>query len=139
MRLAALILVLSLLAGCSMAEIRQVALGLSVDDVRNSKHKQVLNFDMSGPDCMVKIKDALIGMKAIVREDADKHFIYADNFQKAFRSTIDTTQVGIVVTWLKPNKCQVDIASHNIDLAIFVSKKLSEKLNPKTEVQETKK
>ena len=115
-----------------MAEIRQVALGLSVDDVRNSKHKQVLNFDMSGPDCMVKIKDALIGMKAIVREDAGKHFIYADNLQKAFRSTIDTTQVGIVVTWLEKNKCQVEVASNNIDLAIFVARKLDEKLKEST-------
>ncbi len=124
------LLILVLLAGCSLKSIRQGWLGYSINDVKSSKQKQVQNFDMSGPDCVNKIKDILTSMGAIVREDRKKHYIYADNFQKVFRSTIDTTQVGIVVTWLEPNKCQVEIASDNTDLAVFLSKEITKKLKP---------
>lgn len=118
-----------------MTQVRREFLGYSANDVKTSKNKQVLTLDMAGPDCVAKIKDALKEMKAVVREDTKEHFIYADNFQKAFRSTIDTTQVGIVVTWLEKNKCRVETASDNIDLAIFVSKEIDKKIKPAAESQ----
>lgn len=136
MKLIIPLLILSLLCGCTAAQVRQEFLGMSAEDVRSDKNKQVIAFNMSGPDCVSKIKDALTDMKAIVREDTKNHYIYADNFQKAFRSTINTTQVGIVVTWLEPDKCQAEIASHNLDLAVFVSKELTKRLSPKKETQE---
>jgi hypothetical protein len=138
-RMIPILITLALLTGCTMAQVKQEFLGLSADDVKADKNRQIITFNMSGPDCVTKIKDTLASMKAIVREDKDNHYIYADNFQKAFRSTIDTTQVGIVVIWLEPEKCRVETASHNIDLAVFVSKELSKKLNFKAEPQAVKK
>lgn len=135
MKWAALLLILSLSAGCSIAQVRQEFIGLSINDVKTSKNKQIQSFDMSSSECINKIKEALNEMKAIVREDKKKQFITADNLQKAFRSAIDTTQVGILVTSTKPNKCEVEIASGNIDLAVFVSKKLAKKLKPELEAQ----
>lgn len=132
------LLILVLLAGCSLKSIRQEFLGYSAGDVKSSKNKQVQTFDMSGPDCVNKIKDVLTSMGAIIREDRKKHYIYANNFQKVFRSTIDTTQVGIVVTWLEPNKCQVEIASDNTDLAAFLSKEITKKLKPEPEPTATR-
>lgn len=126
----ALFLTSCVLTGCSMKQLRQEIVGYSMDDVRNSKNKQVLVVAMNGPDCMAKIKEVLTSMQAIVREDAGWHYIYADNLQHAFRPAIDTTQVGIVVTWLEQNKSQLEIASENKDLAVFVAKELSKKLKP---------
>ena len=114
-----------------MAEVRQEFVGLSVSDVRNSKTRQTQQYDISSGECIAKIKEVLSEMKTIVRENRRKNFIYADNFQKAFKSCIDTTQVGIVVTPWEKNKSQVDVASANNDLAAFVSKKISEKIKPK--------
>lgn len=131
----ALLLILSLLAGCSIARVRQEFIGLSINDVKTSKNKQIQSFEMSSSECINKIKDALSEMKAIVREDKKKQFITADNLQKAFRSAIDTTQVGILVTSTKPNRCEAAIASGNIDLAVFVSKELAKKLKPQPQDQ----
>jgi hypothetical protein len=69
-------------------------------------------------------------MDAIVRENRHNGFIVADNLQKVFRPAINTTQVGIVVTAWKSGKTQVDVASENTDLAIFVSKKIRDRLVP---------
>lgn len=129
------LLILFLLAGCSVAQVRQEFIGLSINDVKTSKNKQAQSFEMGSSECINKIKDALNEMKAIVREDKKKQFITADNLQKAFRSTIDTTQVGILVTSTNPDKCEVEIASGNIDLAVFVSKELAKKLKPEPETQ----
>lgn len=144
MRWIAVVLVLCLLmTGCSMTQMRQGFTGYTANDVKDAKNKQVITVDISGPDCIKKIKDILTFMKAIVREDAKSHYIYADNLQKAFRSTVDTTQVGILVTWLEPDKCRIETASENNDLAVFVSKELEKKLKstaaPAAEVQEEKK
>ena len=123
-------LLLVSLCGCSATQVRQEFLGYSINDVKNSKTKQVQNFDMSTVDCIAKIKDVLGDMKAIVREDEANQYILADNFQGVFRSTIDTTQVGILVTSISEGKCRVEIASGNIDLAAFVAKEIAIKDRP---------
>lgn len=138
MRWVAVLLVV-LLCGCSAAQLRQEILGYSMDDVKNSKTKQVQNFDMSASDCIVKIKDVLKDMQAIVREDRRNQYILADNFQGVFRSTIDTTQVGILVTSTDKGKCTVEVASSNIDLALFVAKEIAIKDRPKKGIIFTKK
>ena len=127
--LAALLLVG--LCGCSATQVRQEFVGYSINDVKNSRTKQVQDFDMSASDCIAKIKDVLKDMGAIVREDVRNQYILADNFQKVFRSTIDTTQVGILVTSTPEGKCRVEIASGNIDLAAFVAKEIAIKDRPK--------
>ena len=114
-----------------MAQVRQEFLGYSMDDVRNSKTKQAQDFDMSSADCIAKIKDVLADMEAIVREDSRNQYMVADNFQKVFRSTIDTTQVGILVTSVSESKCRVETASGNVDLAAFVAKEIAIKDRPK--------
>jgi hypothetical protein len=114
-----------------MTQVRQVFLGYSIDDVKNSKSKHVQDFDMSANDCIVKIKDVLNDMGAIVREDEKNGYILADNFEGVFRSTIDTTQVGIIVTPIDEGKCQVELASCNLDLAAFVAKEIAIKDRPK--------
>ena len=119
------------LCGCSAAQVRQEFVGYSMDDVKNSRNKQVQDFDMSAADCIAKIKDVLKDMGAIVREDVRNQYILADNFQNVFRSTIDTTQVGILVTSTSESKCRVEIASGNIDLAAFVANEISIKDRPK--------
>ena len=133
MRLMIALLGLSILCGCSATQVRQVFVGYSIDDVKNSKNKRVQSFDMSASDCVDKIENVLKKMDAVVRENGSKQFILADNFQKAFRSSIDTTQVGIIVTPKEKNKCDVEIASSNIDLAVFVSNEISKKLKPNKE------
>jgi hypothetical protein len=125
---AALILTL---CGCTAAQVRQEFIGYSMNDVKASSNKQVQDFDMSSADCIVKIKDVLNDMGAIAREDERNQYIVADNFQKVFRSTIDTTQVGILVTSVSAGKCRVDIASGNIDLAAFVAREIAIKDRPK--------
>jgi len=126
-----IVLVLILfLSGCSMAQLRQEFIGLSISDVKNSRSRQTQQYELPADECVTKIKEALSDLGAIVREDKKQKFMVADNFQKVFRSSIDTTQVGIVVTAWEANKSQVDVASGNIDLAAFVSKKISEKLKP---------
>ncbi|MCX5668335.1 MAG: hypothetical protein NTY34_08570 [Candidatus Omnitrophica bacterium] len=129
-RLIAMLLVLGL-CGCSAAQVRQEFVGYSMNDVKNSKTKQVQDFDMSSTDCIAKIKDVLKDMGVIAREDTRNQYIVADNFQKVFRSTIDTTQVGILVTSTSEDKCRVEIASGNIDLAVFVAKEIAIKDRPK--------
>lgn len=130
MKLIAIALVL-FLCGCSAAQLRQEFIGYSMNDVKNSKDKQVLNFDMSAGDCIAKIKDVLKDMGAIAREDKRNQYIVADDFQGVFRSTIDTTQVGILVISTSEDKCRVEIASSNIDLAVFVAKEIAIKDRPK--------
>ena len=126
------------LCGCSAVQMRQEFIGYSVDDVKNSKTKQVQDFDMSTSDCIVKIKDILKDMGAIVREDERDQYIRADNFQGVFRSSIDTTQVGILVTSISEGKCRVEIASGNIDLAAFVAKEITIKISSKKDTVLTK-
>ena len=130
MRLISIALIL-FLCGCSATQVRQEFLGYSMNDVKDSKYKQVRNFDMNSTDCITKIKDVLWDMGSVVREDERNQYILADNFQGVFRSTIDTTQVGILVTSTAENKCQVEIASGNIDLAVFVAKEIAIKDRPK--------
>jgi len=125
------VLLLVGLCGCSAKQLRQEFIGYSINDVKNSKTKQVQDFDMSASDCIAKIKDVLKDMAATVREDRRNRYIVADNFQKVFRSTIDTTQVGILVTSTDKGKCRVEIASGNIDLAAFVAKEIAIKDRPK--------
>ena len=138
MRLIAIALILSL-CGCSAAQVRQEFAGYSMNDVKNSRNKQVRDFDMSASDCIAKIKDVLKDMKAIVREDEKNQYILADNFQNVFRSTIDTTQVGILVTSTGVGKSRVEIASGNIDLVAFVSNEISIKDRPKSVFLDTSK
>lgn len=129
------VLLVMFLCGCSGAQIRQEFIGLSVSDVKNSKTRQTQQYDISSVECINKIKEVLSEMQAIVREDKKNQFIVADNFQEAFRSSINTTQVGIIVTSWETNKSQVDVASGNSDLAVFVSKKISERIKPVKESQ----
>jgi len=119
------------LCGCSAAQVRQEFVGYSMNDVKNSKTKQVQDFDMSSNDCIAKIKDILKDMRSIVREDERNQYIVADNFQEVFRSTIDTTQVGILVTSVSEGKSRVEIASGNIALSEFVAKEIAIKDRPK--------
>jgi hypothetical protein len=119
------VLLAVLLCGCSAKQVRQEFVGYSMNDVRASKTKQVRNFNISADACTARIKDVLNDMQAIAREDAGNRYIVADNFQKVFRSTIDTTQVGILVTPVAENKCHVEVASGNIDLAAYVAKEIS--------------
>ena len=119
------------LCGCSATQVRQEFIGYSMNDVKNSKTKQVQDFDMSTADCIAKIKNVLRDMGARVREDGRNQYIVADNFQRVFRSTIDTTQVGILVTSAPEGKCRVEIASGNIDLAAFVAREIAIKIGPK--------
>jgi len=102
-----------------------------MDDVKNSKTKHVQIFDMKPSDCIVKIKGVLKDMGAIVREDERNQYIVADNFQNVFRSSIDTTQVGILAASTPEGKCRVEIASGNADLAAFVAKEIAIKDRPK--------
>lgn len=132
MRLLCILLVLSL-CGCSATQLRQEFIGYSMNDVINSKSKQVQKFGIGSADCIEKIKASLARMQAIVREDAEGQYLLVDNLQHAFRSTIDTTQVGIVITADGADKCLVEIASNNPDLAVFVSKEISKDLNPEPE------
>ncbi|MCX5666292.1 MAG: hypothetical protein NT036_04525 [Candidatus Omnitrophica bacterium] len=130
MRWVAIVLVV-LLCGCSATQVRQEFLGYSMNDVKNSRNKQMRDFDMSSTDCIAKIKDVLQDMQAIAREDETNQYIVADNFQGVFRSTIDTTQVGILVTSVSDNRCRVEVASENIDLAAFVANEIAIKERPK--------
>jgi hypothetical protein len=131
-RLIAVLLLVGI-CGCSGAQLRQEFLGISIADVKNSKTRQTQQYDISNEECLTKIRQVLDKMKAIVREDKKNKFLLVDNLQKAFRSSIDTTQVGILVTSWEANKSQVDVASDNTDLAIFVSKKILEKIRPTKE------
>ena len=130
MRLIAIALILSL-CGCSATQVRQEFVGYSMNDVKNSKAKQVRDFEGSASACIAKIKDVLKDMGATVREDERNQYIVADNFQKVFRSTIDTTQVGILVTSAPEGGCRAEIASGNIDLAAFVADEIAIKDRPK--------
>jgi len=123
-------LLLVSLCGCTMAQLRQEFIGISISDVKNSKNRQTQQYDMPADKCLARIREALADMKATVREDKKNKFIVADTLNKAFRSSIDTTQVGILVTAWEANKSQIDVASGNADLAAFVSRKILEKIKP---------
>lgn len=102
---------------------------MSIEDVKTDKHKQTADFNMSAVTCVDKIKGAINDMRAVVTsEDEKRYYMIADNFQNVFRSSIDTTQVGILVTPTAPDKCRVEVASGNIDLAVFVLKELVKKI-----------
>jgi len=124
------ILLVLCLCGCSITQVRQEFIGLTASDVKDSKTKQTEQYDISSDKCLAEIREVLKKMDAIVRENRRKKFIVADNFQNAFPSCIDTTQVGILVTPLQADKTQVDVASGNVDLAIFVSKRILNKIKP---------
>ena len=108
---------------------------MSIADVKNSKTRQTQQYDISSEECLTKIRQALADTKAIVREDKKNKFMLVDNLQKSFHSSVDTTQVGILVTPWEANKSQVDVASGNTDLAIFVSKKISDHIKPVKEAE----
>ena len=130
MKWISVVLILAL-CGCSAKQLRQEFIGYSMNDVKSSKNKHVQNFDMSSADCIAMIKDILKDMQAIVREDKRNQYIVADNFQGVFRSTIDTTQVGILVVSTGESKCRVEIASGNLDLAEFVANEIAIPNRPK--------
>lgn len=132
------VLLLVGLCGCSAAQLKQEFIGYFASDVKASKNKQTQSFDMSASDCITKVKDVLKIMGAVVRENRRRQYLTADNFQNAFRSAIDTTPVGILVTSTTANKCRVEIASNNPSLAVFVSGVISKKLNPRPEEETTK-
>lgn len=127
MRLAAIVLAVFLLSGCSFAQMRQEFLGYSISDVKTCKHKQSYYMNMDSRKCLASIKERLERMGAIVRMSKRKRFIVASNFQAVFKPAIDTTQAGILVTPVEKDKCRIDIASANTDLTLLLSKKLSEK------------
>lgn len=136
-KVAAVLLILAL-SGCSMAQMREEFIGYNISDIKNSKTKQTQQYDLTSEECMAGIRAVLKDAQAIARESKDQKSVVADNFQNVFKSCIDTTQVGILITPWENNKSQVDVASGNVDLAAFVSRKISERLKPGKESQTPK-
>lgn len=138
-RLSVAVFLAMFLCGCSSAQMRQEFLGYSIKNVQDSKNKHVTTYNMSAEDCFEKIKaavnDNLHG--TIAWEDRGRLYLIAMSFDKAFRSSINTTQVGILTTSLGDDKSQVEIASENPDLAAFVSKEIEKSLKGIREKEKT--
>ena len=122
----ALVIFLVFITGCSGKQIRQECMGLSVEDVKTSAHNYTKEINLGAYTAFEKTKDIIKGLGgSIKRADDLKLFIIAENLDKAFVNSIDTTQVGIVITPVSDNKSQLTLYSGNYYLGNFVFTKLA--------------
>jgi len=122
-------LLLVFLCGCSGAQIRELFLGMSVEDVQNAGRKYTETFDLRPAYCYEKALESVREMGAQpLHEDRKKYFITANRFDNTYKLCIDTTQLGILITPLEDGKSVVEVASGDYSLAKFVSERLFDKL-----------
>jgi len=122
-------LLLIFLCGCSMTQVRDFFMGMSVEYVKNAETKYAKTFDLGAAYCYEKTLAFIHGMKAqLLNEDRKKYFLCANRFDYAYTLCLDTTQLGILITPLENGKSLVEVASGNYNLAQFVSEKLFSKL-----------
>lgn len=118
-------LALVFLSGCSASQYRKEFVGMFPSDVTGDKKKIVKVINMASSACFDKTATALKDMGAsLLKEDRENNFIVADQFERKFISTVDTTEVGVVFASEAPDRTRLEVASDSPGLAFFVSEKL---------------
>ncbi len=129
MKILVILFLLVFLPGCSAMQIRELFMGMSVEDVKNAEKQYAKTFDLGAAYCYEQALESVKDMQARpLREDREKYFLTANRFDNAYTLCIDTTQLGILIVPLGDGKSGVEIASGDYGLAKFVSEKLFSRL-----------
>ena len=107
----------ALLAGCAI-------LGYDVQGFRDIKEAHVKVFDKDIHSCYGLAAQALKKWGVTIFQQRKDDYIVAMEFEKVFRSCIDTTGLGIFFTQAGPNKTEVKVTSLNYSLSQFMSQQL---------------
>ena len=107
----------ALLAGCAV-------FGSDVQGLDNIKeaHKKVFGKDISR--CYKLTTVALKKWHAVRFQKYKDGYIVAMEFEKVFRSCINTTEVGIFFTETEPHKTEVKVTSLDYNLSRFIAPRL---------------
>ena len=109
----------ALLAGCAV-------FGSDVQGLYNVKEAHTKVFDKSISRCYKLTTQALKKWGAVRFQKSKDDYIVAMEFEKVFRSCIDTTELGIFFTETGPHKTEVRVTSLNYNLSELISQKLFE-------------
>ena len=104
-------------AGCAL-------ITCDVQGLRDMKEAHAKVFDKDLSSCYALTVKALSGWKAVIFKNRQDDYIVAMEFEKVFRSCINTTELGIFFTQTAPNKTEVKVTSMNYNLSEFIARKL---------------
>ena len=107
----------ALFAGCAI-------LGSDVKGLRDIKEAHVKVFDKDISGCYELTAKALKKWEAVRFQQRKDDYIVAMEFEKVFRSCINTTELGIFFTRTAPHQTEVKITSLNYSLSQFISQQL---------------
>lgn len=129
------------LSACSMGSIRKEVTGLWVSDVERAKNKFSKVVDLDPVTCTEKTGAIVMHtMKAeitgsLVNNTTGSYWIRAIKFDKFYPTSVNTTEVAILIKAKGRSKSKVEVFSDNKFLAEAVSSKLSELLEKKPDPQ----
>jgi hypothetical protein len=98
--------------------------GSNTRDLCDIEEAHVRTFDKSISDCYKLTTKALSRWGAVIFQRSVDDYIVAMEFDKVFRSCINTTEVGIFFAEMGDGKAGVRVTSLNYNLSQFVAEKL---------------
>ncbi len=127
---------LLILAGCTPLEAGRRFIGISVQSLQEceKRYEQVVN--KKYVYCYEHTLQFFQDMKVKVHlKSIKKHYIVAMNFDKIYKESIDTTEVGVFFEEDTSGQTKISVTSRNSDLAEFVSIKLFESFQADIEAE----
>ena len=106
--------VIAPLSGCAL-------FGSDVQGLSEIKEAYTRTFDKNASTCYELTTKALAKWKTVVFQQNKDDYIVAIEFEKVFRSCINTTELGIFFTETGPNKTEVKVTSLNYNLSQFIA------------------
>jgi hypothetical protein len=111
-----------------------------VKGLREIKEANAKVFDKDISRCYNMALEALQKWNAVAFKQSKNDYIVALKLDKAFRSCIDTTELGIFFTETAPGKTAIKITSLNYNLSQYIAQKMFRYIETdgKEPAQETK-
>ena len=117
LKFTAVFAIAALLSGCAL-------FGSDLNSLYNIKEEHVKVFDKGISSCYDLSLSALSQWKAVVFQQYKDDYIVAMNLEGAFKSCINTTEVGIFFTEISAQKTEIKITSLNHNLSQTIAEKL---------------
>lgn len=112
---------------CVAASLSGCALMISdVQGLYDIKEAHIRVFDKSISRCYQLTHGALKTWQAVAYHQSVDDYIVAMELEKAFKSCINTTELGIFFTEISPGKTEVKVTSLNYNLSRSIAVKLFE-------------
>ena len=116
-KIIAILVLIASLTGCAV-------FGSDMKGLRDIKAAHTKVFDKDLSSCYELTAKALSAWNAVIFQQRKDDYMVAMEFEKIFRSCINTTEVGIFFTQTAPHKTEVKVASLNSSLSQFIAQKL---------------